>query len=202
MTLNRNRSSWASGSGIGALHLERVLGGQDEERRVERVALPGDRDLVLLHRLEQARLGLRRRPVDLVGQHEVGEDRSGLEAEDALAVLLDQDVRPGDVGGHQVRRELDAVERAVDDVGDRPNQHRLAQARDALEQHVAVGQQAGQGLADERGLPDDDPADLALDRLGAFGEGFGSEAGVASAWQRSDACIGCLRPISWMDRVS
>ena len=70
---------------------------------VEREALAGDRDLVLLHRLEQAGLGLGRRPVDLVGEDQVGEDRSRLEPEDPLAALLDQDVRAGDVGGHQVR---------------------------------------------------------------------------------------------------
>ena len=91
------------GEGIGALHLERVLGREHEERRVELVALARDRDLVLLHRLEQARLGLGRGAVDLVGEDEVGEDRPGLELEDPLAVLLDEDVRAGDVGGHQVR---------------------------------------------------------------------------------------------------
>ena len=42
------------GEGIGPLHLERVLGREDEERRVEREALAGDRHLVLLHRLEEA----------------------------------------------------------------------------------------------------------------------------------------------------
>ena len=153
------------GEGIGALHLERVLRREHEERRIERVALPGDRDLVLLHRLEQAGLGLRRRPVDLVGEDEVGEDRARLEAEDPAATLLDEDVRAGDVGRHEVRRELDPVERAVDDVGDRPDEHRLAEARDALEQRVAVGQQAGQRVPDELALADDDPADFALDRL-------------------------------------
>ena len=132
---------------------------------------------MLLHRLEQARLGLGRRAVDLVGQDEVGEDRARLEAEDALAVLLDEDVRAGDVGRHQVRRELDPVERAVDGVRDGPDEHRLAEAGDALEQDVAVGQQAGQGLADEVALADDDPPDLALDGLGAFGECLGRESG-------------------------
>ena len=95
------------GQRVGALHLERVLRREDEERRVERVAVAGDGDLVLLHRLEQARLGLRRGAVDLVGEHEVREDRAGLEPEDPLPVLLDEDVRAGDVGRHQVRRELD-----------------------------------------------------------------------------------------------
>ena len=41
------------GEGIGALHLERVLRREHEERGIEREALAGDRDLVLLHRLEE-----------------------------------------------------------------------------------------------------------------------------------------------------
>ncbi len=165
------------GEGIGALHLERVLGREHEERRIEREALAGDRDLVLLHRLEQRGLRLRRRPVDLVGEDEVGEDRSGLEAEDPLAALLDEDVRAGDVGRHQVGRELDPVEVAVDDVGDGAHQHRLAEAGHAFEQDVAVGQESGQRLADEGRLADDDAPDFAFDGLGTFGECLGREAG-------------------------
>ena len=41
---------------------------------------------------------------------------------------------------------------------------------------MAVGEQAGQGLADEVALADDDPADLGLDRLRPLGEGFRGEA--------------------------
>ena len=100
----------------------------------------------------------------------------GLEPEDPLAAFLDQDVRAGDVGRHQVRRELDPVERAVDHVGDRADEHRLAQTRDAFEQDVAVGQEPGQRLANQGRLADDDPPDLALDRLRAFGEDLGREA--------------------------
>ena len=68
-----------------------------------------------------------------------------------------------------------AVERAVDDVGDRPDEHRLAEAGHALEQDVAVREQPGQGLADQLALADDDLADLALDRGGALGERLGRE---------------------------
>ena len=88
-------------------------------------------------------------------------------------------------------RELDPVERAVDDVGDRPHEHRLAEARHALEQDVAVGEQAGQRLADEVALADDDPSDLALDGLGALGEGL---RGEARGRVDGDGCFhGCLR---------
>ena len=76
--------------------------------------------MVLLHGLEQGGLRLGRRAVDLVGQHHVGEDRPVQEDELApagLGVVL-QDVGAGDVGGHQVGRELDALERQVQDLGD------------------------------------------------------------------------------------
>ena len=91
--------------------------------------------------------------------------------------LLDEDVGAGDVGRHQVRRELDPVEGAVDDVGDRADEHRLAEAGDALEQDVAVGEQAGDRLADQGRLADDDAPDLAFDGLRTFGERLGREAG-------------------------
>ena len=55
--------------------LDRVLRGQHEERLGQRMPPAADRHLVLLHRLEQRRLRLRRRAVDLVGQDHVGEDR-------------------------------------------------------------------------------------------------------------------------------
>ena len=74
--------------------------------------------MMLLHRFEQGGLGLGRRAVDLVGQHHVGEDRSLEEDETApagLGVVL-EDVGAGDVGRHQVGRELDALERQVQDL--------------------------------------------------------------------------------------
>ncbi len=61
---------------IGAFELDRVLRREHVERLLELIGAPLDRDAVLLHRLEQRRLRLRRRAVDLVGEHDVGEDRA------------------------------------------------------------------------------------------------------------------------------
>ena len=69
------------GQRVGPLHLDRVLRRQHEERRRQRVGLLADRDRLLLHRLEQRRLRLGRGAVDLVGQHDVREDRPLLELE-------------------------------------------------------------------------------------------------------------------------
>ena len=72
------------GQRVGAFHLERVLRREHEERLLELVGLLRDGDRALAHRLEQRRLRLRRRAVDLVGEHDVREDRALLELE-ALA---------------------------------------------------------------------------------------------------------------------
>ena len=51
--------------------------------------------------------------VDFVGEQEGGEDRAFDEGE--LVVLEVEDVRAGDVGGHEIGRELDAVEVGAED---------------------------------------------------------------------------------------
>ena len=69
-----------------------------------------DGHVPLLHALEQAGLRLRRRAVDLVDEHDVGEHRAGPELEALLALVVD--VGADDVGGQQVGRALDAREGA------------------------------------------------------------------------------------------
>ena len=166
-----NRSSCASGSGIGALLLDRVLGRQHEERIGQVVGGAAGGDLVLLHRLEQRGLGLGRRAVDLVGQHDVGEDRALHEPERAPAggqVLLD-DVGAGDVARHQVGRELDPVERQVERLRHGLHHQRLGQAGHADQQGVAAAQDGGEDALDDVVLADDPLGDLAAqpgDRLG------------------------------------
>ena len=95
------------GQRVGALVLDRVLRRGDEERVGQRPRHAVGRDLALLHRLEQRRLRLGRRAVDLVGQHDVREDRSLAELE--LAGLRVVHERARDVARHEVGRELDAL---------------------------------------------------------------------------------------------
>ena len=78
-----SRARCASGSGRAATRAagtcrpgRRVLRGDDEERIGQLARLALDGDLVLLHRLEQRALRLRRRAVDLVGEHDLREDRA------------------------------------------------------------------------------------------------------------------------------
>ena len=64
------------GQAVGAGLLDRVLGGEDDERLAHRVRHAVDRDPALLHDLQQRGLGLGRGAVDLVGEDDVGEDRA------------------------------------------------------------------------------------------------------------------------------
>ena len=73
------------GQRIGAFLLQRVLGRQHGERRRQVVIAAGDRDAVLLHRLQQGRLRARAGAVDLVGHQQLAEDGAGNEAERAPA---------------------------------------------------------------------------------------------------------------------
>jgi hypothetical protein len=156
--------------GIGPFHLERVLGGEHEERLREGVLLLGDGDPMLLHRLQQRALRLRGGAVDLVRQDQVAEDGALLEAEAPLATLLDDDVGADDVGGHQVGRELDPRKAQVERLGDRAHQHRLAQPGHPLQQGVAAGQEADERLPHQLVLADDEAADLRLDGGGKLAE--------------------------------
>ncbi len=131
-----------------ALLLDRVLGRDHEERVGERPGDPVDRHLALGHRLEQRRLRLRHRPVDLVDEQDVGEDRPRPELEVACLLVVDREA--GDVGRLEVGRALDARDRRpFDRLGDRAGEHRLRRPRHVLEQHVAL---AGERREHERDL--------------------------------------------------
>ncbi len=123
--------------------------GQHHEQVRHLVGLAGDRDLPLLHRLEQCRLHLGGRAVDFVGEHEVGEDRPLLELELAALLGLQIDLGAGHVGRQQIGRELHA--RQVGGEILRQGLHRpgLGQARQALDQEIAVGEQPDQHTLDQ-----------------------------------------------------
>ena len=141
---------------IGALVLDRVLRRRDQERRGQRPRLAVDRDLALLHGLEQRGLRLRRRAVDLVRQQDVREHRARAERELAAA----QRHRARDVGGQHVGRELDAPEAQAERLRERVDRQRLGDAGRALEQHVTARGGRDQREVDRRLLSHDDAAHL------------------------------------------
>jgi hypothetical protein len=104
---------------------------------------------------------------------EVREDGAALELEGAFArVGVHDEVRAEDVGGHEVGRELDAIERHVEHFAKRADEERLAEAGHAFEQHVPAAEQRDEGVLDDGGVADDDFADLGLERGVGVAEGL------------------------------
>ena len=95
------RSTCASGSGYVPSDSIGFCVAMHEERRRDPVGLVADRDLALLHHLEQRRLHLRGRAVDLVREQEVAEHGAELGVEPARVRAVDP--RADQVGRHEVR---------------------------------------------------------------------------------------------------
>ncbi len=183
------------GQRIGALGLDRVLGGHHQEGVRHRVGLPADRDLPFLHDLQQRALHLGRGPVDLVGEQQVGEDRSERDLE--LAGRLVVDAGAEDVGGHQVGGELHPVEVPADRLGQRFHRERLGQAGHALDQDVPAGEQRHDHPFEQQVLAHDGLLDLVEHLLDRAGEA-GRTRRRSSSGCRLPACSS-VRPRSWVD---
>ena len=76
------------------------------------------------------------------------------------AILFD-DLGAGDVRRHQVRRELNALEREIEHAGDGAHQQRLGQTRHAGDDRVTADKQRQQNLLDHVVLADDRLSDFA-----------------------------------------
>ena len=115
---------------------------------------------MLLHGLEEGRLGAGARAVDLVGHEELGEDRSLDEPERAPPVgSLVEDLRTEDVGGHQVGGELDAAGIEPEDAAQGLDELGLGEARHADEQAVAARQERDEAEVDDVLLAEDHRVD-------------------------------------------
>ena len=127
------------------------------------VARAGDRDVLLLHRLQQRRLRARRGAVDLVGHQQLREHRAGDEAEAALAArAFLQHLGAENVGRHQIGRELDAARVEPERDAHGLDQLGLGEAGHADQQRMAAGQHGHQRALDHDVLAENDLADGGL----------------------------------------
>ncbi len=79
-------------------------------------------------------------------------------------VLL-QDLRAGDVGGHEIGRELDALALQLERIGERARHEGLGQSGRADEQTMAAAKKRDEDLVDDVRLPDDDACHLGANAL-------------------------------------
>ena len=122
-----------------------------------------DRDLTLLHRLEQRRLGLG--GVRLISSASsrfvnTGPSRNRKSPAAPGGLALAEDHLTDDIGRHQVGRELHPSEVEVEGRGQGLGEQRLGHPRHALEQHMAVDEQRGDEAGQRPLLADDHLADL------------------------------------------
>src|SRR2546426_105072 len=142
---------------VRAFVLDRVLGRDHEERRVDADRIAFEGRLSFLHRLEESALRLRRRAVDLVRQEDVRED--GAAPQHEVAGLPIEHVRPRDVRGQQIRGELHAPEREAKTRGKGFRDQRFREPRDVFNEDVAVAEDRPQHPFEDRSLAHDDGLD-------------------------------------------
>ena len=149
--------------------LDRILGRDDEERIRQRTRDTVRRHLLLLHAFQKPRLRPRRRPVDLVREQDIGEDRSRPERKVPARLAVDGKARH--IRRQKVRCELDPLVAAVHRSRERPRQRRFAGPRKVLEQHVPAGDERRQDQPRHVFASDHDLCDIVLDcqYLGAYG---------------------------------
>ena len=136
---------------VGAFLLHGVLRGDDREEGTHGMGDAVDGGLALLHHLKEGGLCLGRCAVYLVDEHEVGEDRSGVEVE--LRRLHVEHRGAEHIARHEVGGELQAAEAGVDEPREEAGQQGLGHTGHTLEQHMAVGQDGGEEHVDSAVLP-------------------------------------------------
>ena len=167
--------------------LDRVLGGDDEERPLQRIGPVVHAHLPLGHAFEEGRLGARSGAVDLVRQQDLGEDGAGVELE--VARLLVEDARPRDVARQQVGRALQPAEPAAERARQGLGEERLGRAGDVLQQEVPLGEQAGEHQLEHRPLAVDDRLELLEDGLGGLLDLFHHTPRIGRTWMSVTSAV-------------
>ncbi len=144
-----------------ALQLDGVLGSQHHKRPGKSHRLYVHCYLPLLHRLQHGALGAGCGPVDLVGQDNLSHHRARAKLE--LLRLLVKVINAGHVRWEQIRGKLDAPKGAPQRAGHRLGQHRLANTRHVLDQHVPLTQQGNHHQLDGPFPADNNSVDVAHD---------------------------------------
>ena len=158
-------------------------------------------NVMFLHRLQQGSLGFRRGPVDLIGQDHVRENGTFDEFEDALAgsVVFLEDLRAGNVGGHEIGGELDPLEAEIEDFREGVDEQSLSQARNTDEKGMGSTENGNQQLLDDFVLPHDNQVELLLHgRVGCFEFFDNFLVGATEFWfARGCRCCHGLEPYRW-----
>ena len=135
------------GQGIGAFLLQRILRREHMEGAGQIMPFTGDGDVIFLHRLKQRGLGSRTGPVDFVGHEQLRENGSPHKAEaPASAGSFFKDFGAKNIGGHQVRRELDTPRIQAEHNAERFDKFRFGETWHTDKQAMAARKKGDQSL--------------------------------------------------------
>jgi hypothetical protein len=141
--------------------LNGILRGNHEERVWQRECLAVHGNLRFVHRFEQRGLRSRRRAIDFVGEHHIGENGAGAKLELARFRIVNADAE--DVAGQQIGSELDALERAMKRFRQRLRERSLAHTGNIFDEQMAAGQQGDQRELDRFFLAENGASNGALE---------------------------------------
>ena len=159
----------AVGEQLSARRAGRVLGGDDRKGLWQGVAHPVHRDLSFLHGLQKGRLGAGSGAVQLVGEEQIAQHRTGLIAHSPGGV------RHGiarHVGGQNVRGKLHAAAAQAQHAGKGQRHGGLPHAGDVLQQDMSPGKNCRQHPQQHGVLSHDHGFHLRKDLLGAARNGI------------------------------
>jgi len=114
---------------------DRILRGQDHEWLRQRISLAIDRDLPLLHRLQEAGLRFGTAAVDFIGQDDLAHDRTRMKGHRTSFQVIH--IEASDVRWQDIRGELDALEQKAQRARKRVSQGSLAHPGHILDQTMA-----------------------------------------------------------------
>ena len=134
---------------VGALKLDGVLRGEHEERQRQVVGFPQHGHAALLHGLEEGGLRFRRGAVDFVGEDDVREQWAGLEHELAAAIDLLKYGISRNIAGEEIGGELDTLVFEAQELREAFHKFGFSETRQALQQDVAAGKDAGDDQLDD-----------------------------------------------------
>jgi len=150
--------------------------------------VPVERDLAVVHGLEQRALGTRGRAVDLVSQHHIGEERARRKTNWPEAMSSTETPRMSE--GRRSLVKLDAMKGSAHGEGQGTSQGRLAHTGHVLDEEMATRQQGQHRIADGRRFAPDDLGDVSLKPLHQFGRGALTFGRHKSIHRRNDTSAG------------
>ena len=121
---------------IGAFVFEWIHRGDGDEWERELVRRAFDGDLAFFHHFEQGRLRFGWRAVDFVGKQNIRENRASVKLEGLRAHV--ENVRACHIHRKKIRRELNALEGAIDARGECLGEHGFADAGHVAKKNVPL----------------------------------------------------------------